>query len=629
MSSALLFLLSVGTVFSSPQTVVFDDSSRLVNYQGTQKVNGNVTLAESANGTTSFVVSLQGFDPNAQGSLFLHTGLSCSPTNMGGAFFVPFDRPNPYAGASSFSADAEGKVSAQFDVDIGYPLNSLRGRALVVHDADNNDISCSLTQSVSPVQVSLARSPAYEGTNNVTGFLSLASPSTNTITVTYVLKGLPLSTVSGRVYAIQGTSCQETSSYFWRPETAPNPWINSTLYFRANSAGDAEGSFDIEPGVTMDELAGHPLVVALDDGTVAACGIFPVPVVVPAREGNWVIGVLCSTLASFGTVVGMLLQKWSHMQESKKATASLNNSEGAEVAKTHVMCRPLWWLSLFFMILVPAPLDIAAFAFASQSLLAPLSGITLLLNAVFAPLVLKEKVTRQDLVASVLIAVGAAITTVFGAHTQTQYTVPTLYILFARPEWIFFQVLANVGVVTLWLAVRLALAERTRFPSLRLLLKNNLAYLLAVLVALSGAQQMVFTKTVSELILESFEGNMQFTYLLTYVLIGLAIWMAVFQIGYLNKGLELFDAVYFLPLYNAALIVLCIVVGGVYFDEVAHVTWLQIALFVLGVLICVGGVFLLKKRPAAIDGAKAALIASDELGEELVVTGSYEKPEEI
>jgi hypothetical protein len=279
------------------------------------------------------------------------------------------------------------------------------------------------------------------------------------------------------------------------------------------------------------------------------------------------------------------------------------------------MCRPLWWLSLFFMILVPAPLDIAAFAFASQSLLAPLSGITLLLNAVFAPLVLKEKVTRRDLVASVLIALGAGITTVFGAHTQTQYTVPTLYILFARPEWIFFQVLANAGVLVLWMAVRLALSERSRFVGLRILLKNYLAYLLALLVALTGAQQMVFTKTVSELIAESIEGDMQFTYFLTYVLIGLAIWMAVFQIGYLNKGLELFDAVYFLPLYNAALIVLCIVVGGIYFDEVAHVTWLQILLFVVGVMICLGGVLLLKKRPAATDGSpkQEALMSDDEL----------------
>ena len=101
---------------------------------------------------------------------------------------------------------------------------------------------------------------------------------------------------------------------------------------------------------------------------------------------------------------------------------------------------------MVFMVLVPAPLDYAAFANAAQSILAPLSGphhtppyttthpqhihfsttphsppvpdpppgFTLLLNIVLSPIFLKEKITRVDVAGTVLIAAGAGLTTSFG-----------------------------------------------------------------------------------------------------------------------------------------------------------------------------------------------------------------------
>ena len=90
--------------------------------------------------------------------------------------------------------------------------------------------------------------------------------------------------------------------------------------------------------------------------------------------GRWV-GVLCSLLACFGTVSGMMLQKLSHMRNEALPVHQ----------RKPVLRRPLWWLSLFLMIVVPSPLDVASLALAPQSLLAPLSAVTLLLNALLAP----------------------------------------------------------------------------------------------------------------------------------------------------------------------------------------------------------------------------------------------------
>jgi len=67
----------------------------------------------------------------------------------------------------------------------------------------------------------------------------------------------------------------------------------------------------------------------------------------------WFIGVICSLLACFGTVCGMLLQKYSHNLDPR--------IEGNAARKNR-----LWWTSLFLMIVVPAPLDVIALGLAAQ-----------------------------------------------------------------------------------------------------------------------------------------------------------------------------------------------------------------------------------------------------------------------
>jgi hypothetical protein len=63
-------------------------------------------------------------------------------------------------------------------------------------------------------------------------------------------------------------------------------------------------------------------------------------------NGLWWVGVLCSLLACVGTTSGFMIQKWSHMKNE-----ALPESERKPSYR-----RPLWWLSLFLMILLPSPL---------------------------------------------------------------------------------------------------------------------------------------------------------------------------------------------------------------------------------------------------------------------------------
>lgn len=326
----------------------------------------------------------------------------------------------------------------------------------------------------------------------------------------------------------------------------------------------------------------------------------------------WWLGVITSLLACFGTVAGMMLQKYSHNK---------NDALPPDLRKPSYK-RPMWWMSLFLMIVVPAPLDVLSLALAPQSLLAPLSAVTLLLNVLLSPVFLGEKLTRVEIGATALIFIGAVVTTAFGEHSERTYDVPGLYELYNRWEFIFFQVVSVILIFTLWLFIQRTLPVLEQFnrrarsssdsdievsdstPSpIGMVRKNEapvaiqaLPFAFGLLAGLSGAQQLVITKCVSELLSMTIKGENQFVYALTYFLIVFAAGFAVFQISYVSKGLEHFDAVLYLPIYNAFLIVLGIIAGSIYFNEIRDVSATSVALFSVGVLITLSGVLLLTKQ---------------------------------
>lgn len=317
----------------------------------------------------------------------------------------------------------------------------------------------------------------------------------------------------------------------------------------------------------------------------------------------WYVGVVASLLACAGTVAGMLLQKYSHNLDP--------SVPGNEEQK-----RRLWWSSLVLMIVVPAPLDVIALGLAAQALLAPLTAITMLLTIVLAPLFLPEKIYRVDIIATVLVCVGAVISTWFGPHIQRSFDVPALYQLYARASFISFQalVLFSIALVVVWVAKSPDVYQNP-FDKDRKIANESAAettvvkhewwhlphraipFAHAFVAGLTGAQQMVFTKTISGLLFLTFDGHSQLSYLLTYIISLLAVIFAVFQVYYLSAGLERFDAILYLAIYNSMLIVFNITCGGIYFDEFKHTTWPQFILFCTGTLIVIAGVLVLTKRP--------------------------------
>jgi hypothetical protein len=106
----------------------------------------------------------------------------------------------------------------------------------------------------------------------------------------------------------------------------------------------------------------------------------------------------------------------------------------------------------------------------------------------------------------------------------------------------------------------------------------------------------LFAKSVAELIKTTIEGVSQFANGITYVML-LAMFASVFlQIHWLAHGLQFFDAVFIVPVFQCFFISVSIFGGGVYFKEFARMSTLSLAMFFLGAAITISGVYLLSHR---------------------------------
>ena len=146
------------------------------------------------------------------------------------------------------------------------------------------------------------------------------------------------------------------------------------------------------------------------------------------HKDMWWLGVIMSLAASFGTVLGMALQKIGHQKNS------------ALPAHERKSCwrNPYTWGGLCLMTFIPAPLDVGALAFAKYSVLSPLSGFTLVLNAIVAPVCLGETVEMVDYLGSALICFGTFVTTIYGSHHSRVYTVKRLNSIYGSEKCVIY-----------------------------------------------------------------------------------------------------------------------------------------------------------------------------------------------
>uniref|UniRef100_M4BKD1 Uncharacterized protein n=1 Tax=Hyaloperonospora arabidopsidis (strain Emoy2) TaxID=559515 RepID=M4BKD1_HYAAE len=308
----------------------------------------------------------------------------------------------------------------------------------------------------------------------------------------------------------------------------------------------------------------------------------------------WIIGFIIAVIFSFLASVGINLQK-----------KALKQNELAAMPKPPYRL-PLWLFG-FMLCLVGSILDFVAFGLAPQSLLAPLAALTLVWNMMLAPCFNKEKLSRKDLVSTLVIFVGATIAVVFASHSSPSYNLDMLMQLYRDPLTIVyfcvvFLVLA-MHFATVKIVDRLCLLSNQHriirvgspavWATLRLVGYAGLAGTL-------GGQSILFAKSSAELLKGVFKGDTScFVRYQTYIIVLALVICLCLQIKYLNDGLVHYDALSMVPVYQAYWIISGVLGGVIYFQEIRTFSVLQVVMFVLGICISIFGVVLLSRRKHA------------------------------
>lgn len=346
---------------------------------------------------------------------------------------------------------------------------------------------------------------------------------------------------------------------------------------------------------------------------------------------DFLIGAALALFASVGTNFGVNIQKLSFMKMEKRP----KNKQRPYYSD------PLWLMGLLHVI-GGALGDFASLAFTGQAIVAQIGASTLVANIFFANCWLKEKLSKTDIIGTVLIIIGPSLSVGFGNHKDVNYTQDKLLQFFTTPLFIGYLVLLVLCVMVTYVFVKkVAEPKRKQLDeSMRLwkereknmeappaakdpqspqavrdpqatkdlqkdLMQSKMDYArfakshalaYCALSGMIGSSNMLFGKMVSELLAVSFSGNNQFVYVLSYVFLVCMLISIFAQLHFLAKALKSFDALYCIPVFQCFFISTSTICGACYFNEFSDFGVIQWVFFSVGLIITLVGVYCMSLR---------------------------------
>jgi len=253
-----------------------------------------------------------------------------------------------------------------------------------------------------------------------------------------------------------------------------------------------------------------------------------IPAANPSRN-TWPIGVALELVSTLSGTIGKQLVRFSTL---------------AEETGRHKFGHLAFVTGLALNTLVGPIVDMAAYAFAPQSLIAPFGGLDIVWNVLLAPFTLGEKVTPRRCFAVLLIFVGTVVSAIFGDHVEYEYTVKTIKGMLLR-----WRVVGYLVLLALWVLFNILCLMRSRNVLVR-------GISLGV-TAGSIAGNMFGVKMTAELIKTSIveKSWSALTSWVPYVVLLFAVMMAVSNVIFLTKGMREYEALFMVTIYEGTMVV--------------------------------------------------------------------------
>mmetsp|Transcript_22302 Transcript_22302/g.47471 ORF Transcript_22302/g.47471 Transcript_22302/m.47471 type:complete len:450 (+) Transcript_22302:179-1528(+) len=286
----------------------------------------------------------------------------------------------------------------------------------------------------------------------------------------------------------------------------------------------------------------------------------------------WYVGVTLEVISTMSGTVGKQLIRLSEQRKRKNPRCA----------------RIFFTVGLVVNTVVGPIVDMAAYSFAAQSLIAPIGGLDVVWNALLAPYILKEKLSRRRAGGCALIVLGTVMAGCFGNHHDQEYTLESI-----EDTFLNIRVMIYFLVFFAWFLLN-------RFVFMR---NPPGSAIRGVSLGCTGgtiAGNMFCVKAAIELIQRSIheqDGEI-WLHWLPYVLLVGAAFFAIWNVVYMTKGLQEYEALFMVTIYEGSMIVSGCVSGAVVLLDLRGVEAWRIGLYSLSVLIIVSGMYVIFSNEA-------------------------------
>ncbi|KAG6653449.1 probable magnesium transporter NIPA6 [Carya illinoinensis] len=266
------------------------------------------------------------------------------------------------------------------------------------------------------------------------------------------------------------------------------------------------------------------------------------------------------------------------------------------------LLEPLWWAGMVTMI-VGEVANFVAYVYSPAVLVTPLGALSIIISAVLAHFMLRERLQKMGIVGCISCVVGSVVIVIHAPQEHTPTSVQEIWTLATQPAFLIY-VAATLSIVLV-----LILHFEPRYG------QENILIFLGI-CSLMGSLTVVSIKAIGIAIKLTLEGVSQMAYPQTWFFLTVAVICVVTQLNYLNKALDTFSAAIVSPVYYVMFTTLTIIASAIMFKDWSGQNVSSIASEICGFITVLSGTIILhatKEQEQPTQGTVTWYISGDSI----------------
>lgn len=243
------------------------------------------------------------------------------------------------------------------------------------------------------------------------------------------------------------------------------------------------------------------------------------------------------------------------------------------------LLQPLWWIGMVTMI-VGEFANFTAYIYAPAVLVTPLGALSIIVSAVLAHFLLKEKLTKLGIVGCVLCIVGSTMIVLYAPSELSISSVEEIWGLATQPAFLLYTAAAIAIVLVL------IFYSGPRYGQTNIMVYIGICSIIGSLTVMS-------IKAVGIAIKLTLDGSSQVAQFQTWVFVLVALSCIITQLNYLNMALDTFNTAVVSPIYYAMFTTFTILASAIMFKDWSGQSASDVASVLCGFITILSGTMVL------------------------------------